>query len=67
MTKKTLKIAKREARRFLERVLTLEDRVAEEGFAIYGCKELLAVERASMDLTRALAEMRKPEHAFIAE
>ena len=55
MTKKTLKIAKREAKRFLERVQALEDRMAEDRWAI----ETAAVKRASMDLTRALAEMRK--------
>ncbi len=37
MTKKTLKIAKREAKRFLIRVQTLEDRMAEDRWAIEGC------------------------------
>ena len=61
MTKKTLKIAKREAKRFLERVQALEDRIAEDTplFALIGCVETAAVKRASMDLTRALAELRK--------
>ncbi|KKM94237.1 hypothetical protein LCGC14_1200290 [marine sediment metagenome] len=36
MTKKTLKIAKREAKRFLERVLTFEDKLFEDNMAIYG-------------------------------
>ena len=61
MTKKTLKIAKREAKRFLERVLTFEDRIAEDKFVLYGCAESGAVKRSSMDLTRALAELRKSD------
>jgi len=59
MTKKTLKIARQEAKRFLERVLTLEDRIYGETLVLSGWAESGAVKRASMDLTRALAEMRK--------
>ena len=43
MTKKTLRIAKREAKRFLERVLTFEDKMHEDKMAIYGCAESGAV------------------------
>ncbi len=39
MTKKTLKIAKREAKRFLERVLTLEDRIYGETLVLSGWAE----------------------------
>ena len=52
--------AKKEAQRFIKKVNELEkhlinnDRMA----LLFGCKESGAVRRASMDLTRALSEMR---------
>ncbi len=66
MTKKTLANAKREAKHFLGRVSALEDRLKKDSDLsamytdnLYGCVQSGAVKRASMDLTRALAEMRK--------
>ena len=73
MNKKKLKIARQEATKFIERVLTFEDRITEDQcvgvlrygrklaspIALYGCTESGAVKRASMDLTRALADLRK--------
>jgi hypothetical protein len=53
--------AEAEARRFLDRVKALKDSCGNNEYAIsYGNKETGAVRRASMDLTRALAEMRRP-------
>ena len=66
MTKKIQRItaAYYEAKRFMDRCDVLFERMEEdETFARYidfGSKETAAVRRASMDLTRALAEMRKP-------
>ena len=60
MTKEKLKTAKEEARRFLDRVEKLEK--TEGGLDrayFYAPKQSGAVRRASMDLTRALAELRK--------
>jgi hypothetical protein len=52
--------AEAEARRFLDRVKALKDSCGNNEYAIsYGSKETGAVRRASMDLTRALAEMRR--------
>ena len=56
----TLKTAKAEAKRFLEKVKELEVRVKKDGhFAWYGCAESGAVRRASMDLSRSLSALRK--------
>lgn len=60
--------AETEARRFLAACAALhariEDEIARSNEPIYartdGFKESGAVRRASLDLTRALAEMRKP-------
>jgi hypothetical protein len=52
--------AEAEAKRFLQRVKTLKDLCGNNEYAIsYGNKETGAVRRASMDLTRALADMRQ--------
>jgi hypothetical protein len=52
--------AEAEARRFLDRVKALKDAIGNNQYAVeYGSKETGAVRRASMDLTRALAEMRR--------
>jgi len=48
-----------EARRFLKACDALNDRLSREEI-ISGCKEAAAVRRASMDLSRALADLRKP-------
>ena len=55
--------AKEEALRFLDRVKELEknDTTEDTKFSYYwGSKYTGAVKRASLDLTRARAEMRKP-------
>jgi len=54
----TLKQAKSEALRFVKQVNALEQTKPQYMFC--GTKETGAVKRASMDLSRALAEMRKP-------
>ena len=40
----------------------LQKRVAEDLFALNGSLETGAVRRASLDLTRALADLRRPNH-----
>lgn len=61
MNLKTMQKAKTEAKRFLKRISDLENRMAEDNCAfLYGCAETSAVRRASMELTRALANMRRP-------
>lgn len=61
-----IKCAAEEAQRFLKAIRALADREAADKDAAAtrrfgnGIKESGAVRRASLDLTRALAEMRKP-------
>lgn len=57
-----LKVAEAEAKRFLERVKAYRSSEVqyEPGFLSYGVKESGALRRASLDLTRALADLRKP-------
>ena len=55
MNTKTLAAAVREAKRFIEAAKA----VRSDGEWINSSKESGAVKRASMDLTRALSEMRK--------
>lgn len=54
--------AVREAKRFLEKHKEYAESLSqtEHGYGIFGTKQSGALRRASMDLTRALAEMRKP-------
>jgi hypothetical protein len=54
--------AVREAKRFLDRHKAFAESLQQtpHGYAVFGSKESGALRRASMDLTRALAEMRKP-------
>jgi hypothetical protein len=49
-----------EAERFLDKADACKKRLEDDSWAIYGSKESGAMKRASMDLTRALAELRKP-------
>ena len=56
--------AETEARRFLDRVAALRERYADDEhtqtyFNIVGFREREAVQRASMDLSRALDELRR--------
>lgn len=58
--------AKHEARRFLDTVYDLEQRInsgneTTNRVMMFGCQETAAVRRASLDLTRALARMRSAE------
>ena len=59
MNVKTLKAAKEEAKKFLVKVRELEEQTGMNPFYIHGSKLSGAVRRASMDLTRALSELRK--------
>ena len=54
--------AVREAKRFIEKHKKFAESLtqSQSGYAYFGSKESGALRRASMDLTRALAEMRKP-------
>jgi hypothetical protein len=40
----------------------LQKRVHEDRYALDGCLETGAVRRASLDLTMALADLRRPDH-----
>jgi hypothetical protein len=62
MRKENITAAKAEAKRFLARLAVLEGAQGKEGkwHSWEAPKERGALRRASMDLTRALAEMRKP-------
>ena len=60
MTDATLEVARWEARQFLKLADRLVVRLRAEPDMLSGCRESGAVRRASMDLTRALAELRKP-------
>lgn len=49
-----------EARRFIKMANAAEARITEDKYAlISGSRETAAVKRASMDLTRALADLRR--------
>lgn len=60
MNRANLETAIYEARRFLQKAVALHKKVPHEGQYYYPSKESSAARRASMDLTRALAELRKP-------
>ena len=61
MTPDSIETAIVEAKRFLEKADRVRISVPQKGYRIaFGPKETGALRRASMDLTRALAEMRKP-------
>jgi hypothetical protein len=61
MNQWTLTLAMQEAKRFLFKAEHAQTRIKEDDMAlITGAKEIASVKRASLDLTRALAEMRKP-------
>jgi hypothetical protein len=49
----------KEAHRFLDKARAVVQRVDENETAFYGCKETAALRRASLDLTRALADLRR--------
>jgi hypothetical protein len=60
VTKSTLDIAVDEAKRFIRKAGLVKVTLHGEYKSLEGPKETGAVRRASLDLTRALAEMRKP-------
>ena len=63
MNKKTTNAAIAEAKRFLERAIAaLEASDKDKAYWACGGLEAAAAKRASMDLTRALAKMRGPDH-----
>ena len=49
-----------EAEKFIETADKWVDRLDEDKYAQFGSKEGGACKRSSLDLTRALSEMRKP-------
>lgn len=59
MTKEKVLLAKKEAERFIERVNEYEKRFPEQDYLVVGYKETGALKRASMDLSRALSDLRK--------
>lgn len=61
MTLNTIIAAEVEAKKFLEKVKIVRQRAKDDKYLfIVGCKESADMRRKSMDLTRALANMRKP-------
>lgn len=61
MTTKTLRVAIAEAKRFIAAAEKCEPRTFENIQYFPGSKDSGAVKRASMDLTRALADLRRAE------
>ena len=59
MTKDKMTQAEIEATLFLEAVRKVRVRLAKDPDAIWRCKEVAAMRRASMDLSRELAELRR--------
>jgi len=59
MTIEHVKAVIRETKRFLAAAQLAEKRLTEDDMAKFGSKETAACRRASMDLTRALAELRR--------
>ena len=53
--------AYKECERFMEACKQAVGRLGIYEYAKYGCKETAAAKRASMDLSRALSELRKPD------
>lgn len=60
MNSRTLKIAANEAYDFLERARAVQQLYVEKPYWPHSGAETGALRRKSMDLTRALAAMRKP-------
>lgn len=52
--------AVKEAQRFIAAARQAKVRIGREHSAQYGCKETAACRRASLDLSRALTELRRP-------
>jgi len=61
MTVTKIKAAIKEAQRFIKLAkVAAEEHEGSGHYAMWGSKATGALKRSSMDLTRALAEMRKP-------
>jgi len=53
--------AEERSRNFLRKARDYREREQKDGaLVMYGCKESGALRRASLDLTRSLADMRRP-------
>ena len=59
MNERTLNEAISEAERFLKKASLLKEVISKKALWSYGCAENSAVKRSSMDLTRALADLRQ--------
>jgi hypothetical protein len=59
MNKVTLGIAIREAERFLASAKYTDEQTTKDHMLFYGSKITASTKRASLDLTRALAQLRK--------
>ncbi len=59
MTEEKVKICIKEAKEFIERAKVVLERAKEDKYIFFGCKETGALRRQSLELTRALAELRK--------
>jgi len=58
---RSINIAIYEAQRFIDKASHAKNRLENEPSAhISGCKEVAAMKRTSLDLTRALANLRRP-------
>lgn len=56
-----IRLARYEAEEFIKRAQEVEDLIEKDKYAlITGTKKTAALKRQSMELTRKLAEMRKP-------
>lgn len=59
MNKANLNLAANKARTFLNAVAAMRERLVRDTGALLGSRESGALRRASMELSRALAELRK--------
>ena len=60
MNPMTVKTARKEAKELIALCNDVLVRHEADSFTFYGCKETASLKRKSMELTRALAELRKP-------
>jgi hypothetical protein len=60
MNKVTMDRAKEEAKRFLKAISEMEQRFDADENAWFGCVESGRLRRSSMDLSRALTDLRRP-------
>lgn len=60
MNADSLKNAIEETHRFLSKAVRAQQRLKDDKYAYAGSQETAACKRASMDLTKALAKLRRP-------